>query len=143
MRIAHAASRLIAYDAGYRFPFGYTDLMNWDRDIEKLLAEGGQSVTEYFNKNSGGKLAYVDFIEEKHPGYLHELYRYATTTIGVKASFHRTAVCMNDRSRVPTESRDNINITRRQLNEWFNKNGGTEISPIEKPLDTTDHKIDD
>ena len=46
MRIARAASRLISYDAGYRFPFGYTDLMNWDRDIEKLLAEGGQSVTE-------------------------------------------------------------------------------------------------
>ena len=47
---------------------------------------------------------------------------------------------MNDRSRVPTESRDKINITRRQLNEWFNKNGDTESSPIEIPLDTTYHK---
>ena len=43
-------------------------------------------------------------------------------------------------SRIPNEPRDEINITRRQLNEWLNKSGGTEISPIEKPLDTAEHK---
>ena len=48
---------------------------------------------------------------------------------------------MNERSRTPNESRDEINITRRQLNEWLNKSGGPEISPIEKPLDTVEHNI--
>ena len=64
MGIARVPSRLIAHDASYRFPFGYTDLMNWDGDIEKLIAEGDQPVTEYFNKNSDGKLSYVGFMKK-------------------------------------------------------------------------------
>ena len=47
---------------------------------------------------------------------------------------------MNERSRIPNEPRDESNITCRQLNEWFHKSGGTEISPIEKLLNTAEYR---
>jgi len=47
---------------------------------------------------------------------------------------------MNQRSCVDTELRDNLSLTRRILNKWFVINGGTEISLLEKPLDTAAHK---
>ena len=47
---------------------------------------------------------------------------------------------MNKHSRVDTDARDAINLTRHQVNDWFNDNGCKEISSVEKPLDTSEHK---
>ena len=141
IRIARAASRLVAYDAGYRLPFGHTNLMRLDDAVKLSLAKGNQSVKEYFCDKRGGKIAFLDFTNKKHPGYVHELYRYASNTLGAKASFFAISLCMNERSQIVSETRDSFNINRRQLNNWFNDNGGKEISPIEKPLDTPIHKV--
>ena len=85
-------------------------------------------------------MAYLDYIDKKHCGFVHELYRYASDTVGSKASFLAMSLCMNERSQINGELRDSLNINCRQLNNWFNANGGKEISPIEKPLDIPIHK---
>ena len=47
---------------------------------------------------------------------------------------------MNNRSRTPNETRCDLNLSRKQLNQWFSSNDGKEVSPFEKPLDTPEHK---
>ena len=44
------------------------------------------------------------------------------------------------KSAVPGEERPTISISRYQLAKWFKQQGGKEVSPIEKPLLTDDHK---
>ena len=46
---------------------------------------------------------------------------------------------MNAKSESPSEHRPSISLHRLQVNNWFKSEGGTERSPIEKPLDTPDH----
>ena len=87
-----------------------------------------------------GSTSYVDLIEERHPGYLHFLYRYAIRTYGAKSGFSLLASVMNEKSDTPGESRMSINLSRRQVNSWFLSNSGKEHSPKEKPLDTPQHK---
>ena len=141
IRMATAASRMVAYDCGYRVPFGHSNLIRLDNELKLSLSTGSETVEEYFCDARGGKIVYLDYITKKHPGYVHELYRYASHTVGAKASFYAMSLCMNQRSQIVSEKRDSLIMNRRQLNNWFNNNGGKEISPIEKPLDTPIHKV--
>ena len=88
----------------------------------------------------GGSKQYLDMIEEKHPLYLVELFRYAQRLRGGKESFKILADTMNDRSDRPGEVRMSLHLSRRQLMVWFHDNKGKQRSPIEKPLDTDGHK---
>ena len=47
---------------------------------------------------------------------------------------------MNAISNVASEVRPGLTLHRQSLNRWFNNNGGTEISGLEKPLDSEKHK---
>ena len=84
---------------------------------------------------------YVVTIEEKHPGYLHYLYRKAIKLKGPKASFLQLSVAINEMSEVDSEGRLSLTLHRKTLNQWFLNNGGTEVSGLEKPLDSEKHKI--
>ena len=114
--------------------------MRWDTHIKKLIQTGKTSVEGYLKITVGGSLAYINFVEKIHPGYLRDLFRYSTNTIGCKASFLPIASCMNKRGHVDTDARDAISLTRHQVNNWLNDNSGNEISPVENPLDTSEHK---
>ena len=140
VRIAKAASYLVAYDQGYRVPFGYTQINVWDSKIEAIL-DHKRMLNPSLAPDQRGTTSYCDRLETNNPGYLHELFRYAIRTQGSKSSFAVLAIAMNQKSRVPTEHRPVINISRRMLNKWFILNGGKEISSVEKPLDTDNHKI--
>ena len=87
--------------------------------------------------NHKASISYVDIIENDHPGYLHELYRYTTKIVCHKSSFAEIAIVMNDKSSVSPENRMTLHLSREQVNSWF-KNGGK--ASIEKPLDTDIHK---
>ena len=100
IRMARAASRLVAYDAGYCLPFGHSNLIELDNEVKLSLSKGNKSVKEYFCDTRGGKIAYLDFMNKKHPGYVHELYRYASNTLGAKASFFVISLCMNQISQI-------------------------------------------
>jgi hypothetical protein len=56
------------------------------------------------------------------------------------ATWEEISEGMNLKSAAPGEERPTISISRRQVADWFKRLGGKEVSPIEKPLLTTDHK---
>ena len=49
---------------------------------------------------------------------------------------------MNEKSDAPSEARTSLHITcsQHQLMVWFYQNNGSQQLPIEKPLDTDEHK---
>jgi hypothetical protein len=79
-------------------------------------------------------------MEAVHPGYLHELWRYSIKIKGSGATFQELAETMNEKSAAPTEERTELNISSRQLANWFKKNGGKQRSSKEKPLLTKQMK---
>ena len=96
--------------------------MVWDNKIKALLNTGSASVGVYLRRHSGGSIAFVDSIEKKHPGYIHELYRYTIGTIGAELSFHATASAINIESSILEEQCAALHLPRLQLNDWFVKN---------------------
>ena len=78
-------------------------------------------------------------IEEKHPGYLRELFCYAQQTKSAKATFKELADQMNLKSEAEGETRATLSLHMLQLNRWFQEQGGKEKSSKKKPLDTPDH----
>ena len=85
--------------------------MEWDKEVSTLLNTGDTTVGMYLKPSARGSLAYVDYLEKKCPGYLHDMYRYSINTIGEKASFMTISECMNERSRTSTEEREDLNLT--------------------------------
>jgi len=82
----------------------------------------------------------LEAIDENHPGYIRELYRYAERTIGPLATWRELADTVNFKSAVPGEERPTLSVSRRQLAAWFAANNGKEVSAIEKPLLTSEHR---
>ena len=72
-------------------------------------------VEDYFCDSRGDKLAYLDMLNSKHPGYIYELYQYTTDDISSKASFYAISLFINQRSRILSEIRDHVNMSWRQL----------------------------
>ena len=140
LRIARAVSQQVSYDAGYTHPFAHSQVMTWDKTVEHAIKNGTGEVTSISKTNHKGSVSYVDKIDNNHPGYLHELYRYATKIVGHKSSFAAIAIAMNEKSSVSSENRMTLHLSREQVNNWFKINGGKEYSPIEKPLDTDIHR---
>ena len=74
--------------------------MTWNSEIKSHLKIGDTSVELYLKNKSGESISYVDVLQKKHPGYLHEIFRYYIDTIGAKASFSVILLCMSERSCV-------------------------------------------
>ena len=124
-RIANAACRQVAYDHGYPKSTGGTSLWMW-RKRAKLLLESGSS--DPISRTANPRISYTDKIEKDHPGYLHELYRYARRTKGVRASFAEIAECMNAKSGTLEAERPTLSLHKLQVYRWFKANGGSEAS---------------
>ena len=92
-----------------------------------------------FDSNHGGSLSYTNKIEEDHPLYLIYLWRYATATIGPKASFEEITSLMNRKSTATNDDRPSLKLQKLQVFRWFHKLKGKQISTVEKPLDTPVH----
>ena len=137
-RIARAACTQIAYDFGYSAPLAHARLPAWYGSINAAISLGEND--DPVSPSQCGSNTYVSQIELKHPGYIRELFRYANVTKGCLASFEDLADIMNLKSGAPGETRATLSISRRQLADWFRSQGGKEISPIEKPLLTDEHK---
>lgn len=80
-----------------------------------------------------GSVSYLEQVERKHPGFIRRLFRYAQKIRGALATFAELVDTVNQKS----ETEDLvISATRKQINIWFNEQGGKEFSPTTKPLDT-------
>ena len=86
-----------------------------------------------------GKVGHVETIKTSHPSHLHEMFRHAQSAFGGLATCMEPSDSMNEKSGQPGETRPTLNMSRKQVSEWFFKNAGKEKSAMEKPLPTTDH----
>ncbi|KAG7341326.1 hypothetical protein IV203_023277 [Nitzschia inconspicua] len=68
--IAKAACRQVAYDMGYPAPLAHTRLPHWYGLVHAAITTGE-------NADPCSPSTNVDIIDEGHPGYLREMYRYA------------------------------------------------------------------
>ena len=64
VRMTRAATRLIAYDAGFCYPFGHSNLIALDKILNVSILIGDKFIEEYFSNTRGGKLAYLDMLNE-------------------------------------------------------------------------------
>ena len=136
-RIATAACNQIAYDQGYPKSTGSSQLGKWRDKAMQDISAGKSSA---LSRNFKHRVSYTDGIEAKHPGYLHELYRYAIRTRGVLATFSELSETMNKKSATQEEDRPTLTLHRLQVYRWWKKNKGKELSAKEKPLLTNELK---
>jgi len=138
-RIAMATCRLVAYDHGYSMPLSHNMLPAWEAKIRNVLDTGEESKMATSPKHAGS-VSYVEKIEERYPGYVRELWRYAIRTLGAGATYNELAECINAKSAVPGEDCPELSLSRRQLRNWFRSQGGIERSSKERPLLTAEMK---
>ena len=129
---------MIAYDNGYSIEFATNTIQTWDSKIKEHILQG-MHFLNIGEKSISKRVSVTASIEEAHPGYLHDLYRDATTKIGNNAGFDELAAQMVLSSTSCLDNRPNIDISAYQLRKWFYDNNGKEISSFEKPLDTKEH----
>ena len=140
-RIARAACRQVAYDYGYQKELAAAMLPKWESLLHNAIDTGEVSDSQNpLSPQHSGTKAYCQKVEETHPGYLRELFRYAQRTKGAKATFKELADTMNLKSKVAGETRATLSLHELQVSRWFAQQGGKEFSPKEKPLDTDEHK---
>ena len=135
--IANAACRQVAYDQGFPKSTGGSQLHMWRSKLFGGVVDG--KANPIGREQVRGRTALTETIEAKHPGYLHETYRYAVTMKGATATFKELADCMSAKSATPDETRMSFTIHPHQLYRWWKKCGGKEKSSIEKPKLTKKH----
>lgn len=135
--IAKAACRQVAYDLGYKQPLAHAQLPYWYGRLQDAFATGADQ-EDPVSPSQCGRQSYVQDIEDRHPGYLHELFRYATDEKGALASFPELAECMNENSAIPGEQRPTLSLSRRQLANWCKATNGTETVDVDDSDDDVD-----
>ena len=119
MRIARAASHLVAYDNGFVSEFSFSSILRWDKEVIKKVREGVSTGTITTNVRYV-PVKYVDQIENNYPGYLHTIFRKSINLKGPKASFSQLSLAMNEISNAVCELRSTLTIHRCYIDEeWF------------------------
>jgi hypothetical protein len=138
-RIAEASCRLVAYLHGFKVPLASSMVLVWHSKVYDAFLKGEGSIDAITTQHLGLKV-YLQSIEEKYPGYILELYRYAIRTMGAGTTYKELAECMNAKSAAPGEDHSELNLSKSQVSKWFIQNGGKERSSKEKPLLTHEMK---
>ena len=136
--IAKAACRQVAYDLGYFKALAHTQLPSWYAKVSSQVT-GGES-SDPLSPSHSGRNSYISNIEKEHEGYIRYLFRYAQKVRGPLETYAEMANTMNMKSNVPGETRPTLSLSRKQVADWFKEQGGKEVSSIEKPLLTKQHK---
>ena len=103
------------------------------KTVQRTIKNGTLDIASVSKTNHKASVSYVDIIDNNHPGYLHELYRYTTKIVGHKSSFAAITIAMNEKSSASFENRMILHLSREQVNNWFKTNDGKEYSPIKNP----------
>ncbi|MGH3054917.1 MAG: hypothetical protein ACRDL7_08070, partial [Gaiellaceae bacterium] len=87
-----------------------------------------------------GAISLMQKLDQSHPNYLHELYRRAIDVLGTQATFQEIAEQMSLHSKVPGETRPQVDISKGQVRRWFKRHRGKEKRLAPKPLLTEELK---
>ena len=116
-RIAKAACRQVAYNFGYRKPLGSSQMPAWYGMLNRAILSGESS--DPLSPSFCLRKSYIDSIENIHPGYILELFRYAQMKRGGLENFQVLSEVMNIRSGEPGEDRPTLSLNRHHLIKWF------------------------
>lgn len=121
--IINAASRRVYYLHGFNEP------PKTSRATQKLIDTIIFSVIEsptpidipICKPRTSSKKTKIQHIENDHPRFLHKAYRYATRTIGIKASYNDLARVMTHKLKnlLPLVDTDKINLKPHNVREFF------------------------
>ena len=136
---AHAACCVICYDYGFKKPIGRSMIQRWIRTLEADLEEAGRQ--NPLSSNHSGSTSYMNKIERNDKGYLRELYRKATKTVGTDATFLEITANMNANSAIANETRPTLKLHQLQVYRWFVDNKGLEKSSLAKPFLTPKYLV--
>eukprot|EP00957_Ditylum_brightwellii_P186137 14171071-Ditylum_brightwellii.AAC.1 len=89
--------------------------------------------------NHKGSDSYCDEIEDKYPGFIHKMYRYAENVLSNQASVEQLAALMNEKSETE-EGFPTLASKKCTIWKWFRNQEGKECSPMEKPFLAEDQK---
>ena len=76
------------------------------------------------SSHNSGSISKTNRIDELHHGYLHSIFRSVLRRKGYNSGFKEISHHINLTSAVPSETKATINLSRRQVNAWFNNNNG-------------------
>ena len=110
--ISRAASKMVAFDNGYKAKFRYSSLARWDKDIHNDILAGRKS-NDVGTYSRGGRVPVVTIIEKDHPGYLHNLYRETVHLKGSSLSYTELAEEMNALSARVLDPRPALNLSKK------------------------------
>jgi len=123
-------------------PFVTTQIDKWDICLTTSITNGPASssnpfVTPLATEHHGTE-SYAAKLDSQYPGYICRVFRYAQKVKISLATFSELAQASNEKS-ITIINHPTITLSRRQLNNWFTCQGGSEFSPTTKPLDTPQH----
>eukprot|EP00957_Ditylum_brightwellii_P171653 13068309-Ditylum_brightwellii.AAC.1 len=124
-KIAADVSTLLCYDHGY------------EKAIDNAFITENQLTS--LASNHKGSVPYCDEIEDKYPGFISTMYRYAENVLSNQASFEQLAALMNEKSETE-EGFPILALKKFTIWKWFRNKEGKECFPMEKPFLTEDQK---
>ncbi len=83
------------------------------------------------------RLPYIDNLEYKFPGFVHECYRYATSTVGADAQLLTLLRIMEEYAKTTyphCQIRKKLSLTRYHYRRFFHIFQGSYVSPTTKPM---------
>jgi hypothetical protein len=114
-------------------------IADWERGIEG----DGKLVTNAVEKKKMGTKqgTYIDRIERDHPGYIHEMLRYAMKVETDTATWKELAMAMQARSALPDETRPTLDkLSAKMVRLYFKSCGGKYKKMVERPIITETRK---
>ena len=88
---------MILFDHGYKQVSGVLGLTEtWKSRLYAAFVSGADH--HPLQSKHKRRTAYTNKLDATHPGYIHELYRYAEKTLGYQASFDNITRTMNKKS---------------------------------------------
>lgn len=102
------------------FKLNSINLRNW-----VLKKKTGANPVSDKSKRADADLSLIE-IEKKHPGLIEDLYTFAEEALGVGASYHMLATCMNERSKEDAEEDPTVplvTVSKLTLPSWIKKKG--------------------
>ena len=140
-----AIARNEAYLAGFCKPPSHYTLSNWYEKYSKAKGTSVRIDSLFDSKSGQNRIKYVTYIEKQFPQFLHQLYRYATKTLGVDANVPMLVNMMNAKSRIDhpfCPVRSVLRMSKAHFWTFFNLHGGKLKNPVTKPSLTEQHKKD-
>jgi hypothetical protein len=136
-RMVDAIITYYSYIGGYASKVAeFNTFKKWFGKFEEAKRNG--RLDEVFeDKRRCPRLPYIESLEYKFPGFVHECYRYATSTVGADAQLLTLLRIMEEYAKTTypyCQIRRNLSLTRHHYRRFFRIFQGSYVSPTTKPM---------